>query len=755
MTIKKHSFGSRVNRRRFIRHSAVVVGGMALSPLYGQASSGIFQFNEQEMFWYQKPLRIMHTVLREIDASSYNANAVIDYLKKGSYNTLCVNAGGIVDFFQNPLPAGNINRLMGDRDILREIATACKGAGIKVIARIDFRGAEEHIYRKFPDWFKKDPDQNPVTTTYTKPILYESCYMGQYRNEYANEYVRYVLENYAVDGIWHNSPGFNGICYCPRCQAAYKTAANKAIPLLELASDQELEQYMTWKAQAADQYMDRLKKTVKSFGNDKAYTAEVFSIYGVGQQIDSGIDLDSARRHFDIMVSVAFLTENGQHEIFPYENLNYGSTIIKFLKSTTPEREAVVMYGGNGTTHRLVIDPPIDLKVWLWQILSAGGRFWNCYFSNVPTQTHDNRNAFNETECYAFVRDNEQLLEQHVPVSNVGIYYSRPTRISYRKKSEEGDPFGIEIRGMEAVMIENHIPHDFILDDQLSRERLQKYKLVLLPNIKCMSDREMELLKEYVRNGGNLIATYATSLYNEAGQERSDYGLSDLLGVHYAGKKQNTRRDNYQYILNKKHPIVATDSPQTELLFNAGFTALSKPLEGATVICTWVPTIQNQPPDKAWVDKFSTEYPTIVENSFGKGKVLYFANQPDLLSYQTGHPDPRNLLLRSIRHLLGNALFLESNAPASVNIGLTRSLSKPGHYILSLVNTTSGPMRPIRELIPVHDIRISLRLDGESVARHKVLRCQGNCQLVSKGQQMEIRLSKLNDFSAIHIQMAT
>ena len=97
------------------------------------------------------------------------------------------------------------------------------------------------------------------------------------------------------------------------------------------------------------------------------------------------------------------------------------------------------------------------------------------------------------------------------------------------------------------------------------------------------------------------------------------------------------------------------DSSQTELLFNAGFTALCKPASNADVICTWVPAIQNQPPDKSWVEKFSTEFPTVVENTYGKGKVLYFANQPDLSSCLVGHPDLRNLLLRSIKHLAGNA----------------------------------------------------------------------------------------------------
>ena len=695
----------------------------------------------------------MHTVLREIDASNYDAAAVVRYLKKGAYNTLCVNAGGIVDFFQNPSPAANVNRFMGTRDILKEITTACKEADIKVIARIDFRGAEEHIYQKFPDWFKKDDAQNPVKTTYTRPVLYESCYTGKYRNEYGNQFVRYVLKNYAVDGIWHNAPAVNGICYCADCRSSYEGASGEQIPLAQVATEAQLDRYMAWKEKAADEYMDRLKKTVKSFGPDKAYTAEVFSIYGVGQRIDSGIDIDSARRHFDILVSVAFLTSHESGDLSHYEDLKYGSTIIKFLKSMVPEREAVVMYGGNGTSHRLVIDPPEDLKVWLWQILSAGGRFWNCYFTNVPTLSHDNRNAFNETEAYQFVKENERLLEQHVPVANVGIYYSHATRISYRRKSEEGDRFGTDIRGIESVLMENHIPHDFILDNLISGDKLSKYKVIFLPNVRNMSDREVELLKEYVRSGGNLIATYATSLYDADGKERTDYALSELLGVHYAGKRENTRRDNYQYILRRDHPVVSEDSRETELLFNAGFTALCKPRASADVICTWVPTIQNQPPDKAWVDKFSTEFPTVVESKFGNGKVIYFANQPDLLSYTVGHPDVRNLLSRSVRYLLGNATLVMTNAPSSVHIGFTKSRVNDGQYIISLVNTTSGPVRPIRELIPVADVHLTLRMEGKSLKGHKVLRCQGDCGITSQGRDVTLRISRLTDFFAASIEM--
>ena len=745
------SSGHNLNRRRFIQSGTVLAGGLMISPVVSHLNTFSDTHVNNELFWYQKPLRIIHTVLRESDAKDYNAGAVVDYIKKAGGNTLCVNAGGIVDFFQNPLPAANLNMYMGKRDILAEISAACKEEGIRVIGRIDFRGVEEHIYKKFPDWFKKDAAGNPVQLTYTKPKLYESCYMGQYRNDYANQFVAYVLKNYGIDGIWHNAPGFNGICYCSKCAGAYKAFAGKALPAMT-ASSPELEEYMNWKTIVADQCMERIKTTVKSFGNDKAYTAEVFSIYSVSQQrIDSGIDLNNAKKHFDILVSVAFLTENSEN--IHYENLNYGSTIIKFLKSMSPEREAVVMYGGNGTSHRLVIDPPVDLKVWLWQILSAGGRFWNCYFTNVPTVTHDRRNAFNESDAYNFVKTNENLLEQHVPVASICIYYSRTTRLSYRNKSVEGDQFGTDIRGVETVLMENHIPHDFLLDDQLSIEKLQRYKLVILPNVRCMSDKEIDLLKSYVHQGGNLIATYATSLFDTEGEERKDFGLTDVFGVHYSGKRENTKRDNYQFILNKKHPIVQPDSDSTELLFTAGFTVLTKPVSSSEVICTWVPTIQNQPPDKASVHGFPTDYPTVLEHSHGKGKVIYFANQPDVLSFDPGHPDPRNLLLRSIRHLAGDSINVITNAPSSVHMGLTRSIRKPGEYILSLVNTTSSPVRPIRELIPVTALSVKVKLDGKSFADHKVLRCQGECTIKSEGDYLALSISRLEDFFAIHIRM--
>jgi hypothetical protein len=663
-------------------------------------------------------------------------------------NTLIVNGGGIVDFFQNPLPAANINTFMGKRDILKEVTHACHGAGIRVVARVDFRGVEEKVFKQFPEWFSVDEEQKPKRLTYTRPQLYQSCYSGYHRNEHAQEFIKHLISAYDIDGIWHNSIGVQGICYCKRCNDSFKLATGDTIPRVD-ASEEALDRYMIWKSSMADKHMEKMKQTVKSFGDDKIYTAEVFSMFEAGSRINDGIDLYMARDHFDFLVSVAFLTENAEH--IHYADLNYASTIIRFLKSMAPEKEAIILYGGNGTSHRYIMDPPVDLKVWLWEALSAGGRFWNCSFTGMhPGATYDRRTALHQTETYQFVKTNETLLTQHVNVATVGVYYSRATRLSFRNKSEEGDRFEAFIRGIETVLIENHIPHDFIADDQVSKDRLTKYKVVILPNVRCLSDQEIGLLKEYVSDGGNIVATYETSLYAADGTRKKDFGLAEVFGCDFTGEKINTRKDFYQVIVDREHFIVKPDSKDTELLINAGYTLLCKANPRAKKICTYNPVVHNQPPEKAWTNAWAREYPTIVENAYGKGRAIYFANQPDLITFEIGHPDVRNLLARSVRYLSGESV-VETNAPESVHIGLTQSLENPKEYIFSLVNTTSGPVRPIRSLLPVYNLRSILNLPG-NLANFTVLRAQGDVEVKSE-KKIEILLPKLDDFFSIHLMM--
>ena len=84
-------------------------------------------------YWYQKNLRFLQTVLRATDLIDYDAKGVVEYMKKANANVLVVNAGGVMDFFPNPLPLAKPNPFMKDgqdylTDICKEIHAAieCK-----------------------------------------------------------------------------------------------------------------------------------------------------------------------------------------------------------------------------------------------------------------------------------------------------------------------------------------------------------------------------------------------------------------------------------------------------------------------------------------------------------------------------------------------------------------------------------------------------------------------------------------------------
>ena len=657
-------------------------------------------------YWYQKPMRILQTVLRQTDATDYNVDSLVNYMNTAHANTLVVNGGGVVDFFQNTLPLANVNPYIGKRDLLAEIVDGCHRANIMVIARVDFRGVNKERYDQHPDWFAKDEKGNPIILNYTTPELYAPCYNSYYRTEHAVEFIEKLMAEYHVDGIWHNAVNFDNTCYCDRCKTDFRQTVGKEIPV-KSNSIEDWEAYYRWNAGVASKQLALMRGTVKKYGNDKTYAAEVFDMYRIEQQKHTGISLYSAAEYFDFFVIVAFLADNGRE--VEYKDIYYPAAIIKFLKSLEPNKAPVILFGGNGTEHRYIYDPPLDSRVWLWEAAAAGGGFWNCYFNGYyPANSPDARNAYVAADAYKYLMDNEALLQQLQPVTDIGIMYSKPSGELL------GDTdFSGSMRGVQRLFSENHYQYGFVSDKLLTAGKLKEFKVLFMPNVAALSEEHVKLIREWVKLGGKLISTYQTSLFNEFGTERKDFGLGDVFGVSYLNQAVNTEMDCYQLIVRRNDLVRGME--QTELLHNGGRTLMTKVLTGAEVITGYLPKINNQPPENAFPANWDSEYPVMVYNRYGRGESIFFSNEIDKLNYTIGHPDYDQLMTNSINHLLGLVQVLHTNAPASVHICLNRSNSGPKAFQLSLVNTSSSSQRPFRDLIPVKNIIVELPFTIESV----------------------------------------
>ena len=72
---------TKINRRKFIQYTAAISGGVSLSPILRYPAATQQRDSQPQLYWYNRPLRILQTVLREPDATNYDANAVVAYME--------------------------------------------------------------------------------------------------------------------------------------------------------------------------------------------------------------------------------------------------------------------------------------------------------------------------------------------------------------------------------------------------------------------------------------------------------------------------------------------------------------------------------------------------------------------------------------------------------------------------------------------------------------------------------------------------
>ncbi len=161
--------------------------------------------------------------------------------------------------------------------------------------------------------------------------------------------------------------------------------------------------------------------------------------------------------------------------------------------------------------------------------LQAGCNFYEVkYYQMVPSIDKTFR-----TKVFAWIRDNENgyYSSDLTPYANVGVYYSEPSIHWIDAPSRGNDDVYEEFQGLGILLGEMHVLYVVLTPDQLTS--LDSFDAIVLPNAATMSDAELAAFTAYVRDGGTLVSTAETSLYDAGGQRRSNYGLSPVFGVSY------------------------------------------------------------------------------------------------------------------------------------------------------------------------------------------------------------------------------
>ena len=257
---------------------------------------------------------------------------------------------------------------------------------------------------------------------------------------------------------------------------------------------------------------------------------------------------------------------------------------------------------------------------------------------------------------------------------------------------------------------------------------LKKYTVLILPNTACLDDTQSKAIDEYVRNGGGLVASLDTSLFDEFGDPRTNFGLADVFGVDYRGLPDATMvKDDLDvnfakaigpdYWEKRKNVFDARLAPKSFLLENAKLATYI----GSDPVTFKGPAVRVKP--RAGTNVLGTigTLPAIVTRNHGKGRVVYLPAGFDAGYYQYSYPYQRLIVKEAIAWAAnGVSPPVTVQAPMCVHSTVMRQVKDGERLVVHLfnnVNTTGGhafpnddvPLR--EETLPVHDIRLTFRTE--------------------------------------------
>lgn len=435
----------------------------------------------------------------------------------------------------------------------------CHRYGIKVLLYVQMGSLFMETFLKeisqARDWLSMDPEGKPiafgrVVSSYHRLV---PCKSNPGFIEYIKKVFRKALVEFQGDGIHlDNLSLYPNACYCQICEKKFKEYLSKKYTKEEAQElfgfhdfsyldppptfrsyDPVSREWVNFKCDVMREILEELKNYAKSLKPDSLFSVHVtYSWYMSGDhllKVSQGPE--TIPRDLDMVVA--------ENYNFPRIS-DYGELIstireykIAFINghSAMPfgwlPAEGRPSYRDGGITF---IPTPAEAKLALGELAAFGGHVSGGLWITMP---YKGRFAFEDEnlnrvlkEYYNFLSTNEELFMNLESLSGTALL--RPTA-SLLNTYDITSPC---VTGMEQLLIQGHIPFDIILERHLNIADLAKYQVLILPNVTCMTDEQVDTVKQYVDQGGSLVAIGDTSLYNQNMEYyRDEYGLAELMGI--------------------------------------------------------------------------------------------------------------------------------------------------------------------------------------------------------------------------------
>ena len=679
--------------------------------------------------WFDRPMRWAQLTLVENDPGQYDLQFWLDYFKRTHSDAACLSAGGCVAYYPTKIPLHYRSRWMKDSDPFGDLVAGCRKLNMVVLARTDPHAAHQDVYDAHPDWIAVDAE-GKKRRHWSMPELWVTCALGPYNFEFMTEVTREIVALYKVDGIFSNRWAGSGMCYCEHCQRNFKAATGLELPRTLNPQDPARRAYIVWKQQRLFELWRVWDKVIREANPAARYIANA------GGGALSDLDMKTIGE----LAPTLFADRQARHGLMaPWANGKNG----KEYRATLGRKAIVGVFSvGVEEPYRWKDSVQNDSEIRLWVLdgIANGLRPWFTKFSGT---LHDRRWLEPVQQLYDWHYRNEKYLRNEAPLARVAMVYSQQTAQFYggeraRQRVED------HTLGYYQALIEARIPFEMVHDRLLDPEHIDQFKVLVLPNIAALSDRQCDQLRDYVHRGGSIVATYETSLYNEWGVRRADFGLADLFGASFGGAIDARMMNSYLRLetdprTGNRHPILS-GLEDAERIINGVSRVHTHPAAGyVNPPLTLIPSYPDLPMEEVFPRVSKTDIPEVYLREFGKGRVVYFPWDIDRVFWEVLAVDHWKLLRNAVDWAANEPRPVTVTGPGVLDVTVWRQRDSMTVHLVNLTN----PMLmkgPVREFIPAPPQQVSIRIPEGRAPRAIRLLVSGQTRDVDASQR-EVRLT--------------
>jgi len=676
--------------------------------------------------WFDRPLRWANLTLVQDDPGRYDPGFWLDLLRRAHCDAASWNAGGIVAFYPTRIPFHRRCPNLGEGDPFGELVEGCRKLGIFVTARVDHHATYPDAAEAHPEWLMRDASGRP-RRHWAKDDLLLTCAFGPYNHDFMTGVLKEIQTRYGVDGFNQNRWGGQGMCYCERCRDGFRAFAGAELPLgpdgtdagwmnyrLADPRDPLWQTYLAWRQERLLELWDLWDGEIRKLNPNAGL------LPGMGGEM-TRLDMRELRRRAHSL----YLDRQGRHGHMP-----------PWLSGKCAKELRAVMGGKPvGLTFSVGHEAPYrwkdstqteaEIRIWTADAVANGAHLKFCKFAGY---LHDGRWPGIVERLYCRLARWEPYLRNTQSLARVAVVYSQQTARFYPRRwggGAENHERYEPLLGMYQALLEARVPFEMVHDRLLEPGEIDRYALLILPNVACLSDAQCELLHGYVRRGGRLLATFETSLHDEWGGRRGDFGLADLFGVSVSGEAQGPMRNAYLRLEHgTRHPILKGFEDATRTIHGVHRLPVKATAAFGPPPVTLIPPYPDLPMEEVYPREDHTGIPEVYLRELGRGRVGYVPWDIDRTFFEIMDADHGRLLANLVAWTCGEVPPVEVEGPGLLDVTVFR---QAGSLTVHLVNFTN-PMTmrgPYRELIPVGPERVRLRLPTGFVPRRAQLLASG------------------------------